>query len=138
MDDLQYVMYGGDCEDSISQGFKPCYKWMTFNTPVYKLLHILLSHHRFKPCYKWMTFNTSKRGYSKDYFKISFKPCYKWMTFNTVSNIFILRHYSLRFKPCYKWMTFNTQVCWIILSYIMRKSFKPCYKWMTFNTSWSR
>ena len=42
----------------ISSGFKPCYKWMTFNTLLIKTSCIrqIVS---FKPCYKWMTFNTA-------------------------------------------------------------------------------
>ena len=36
----------------------------------------------FKPCYKWNTFNTMKE--LKKQIKIqSFKPYYKWNTFNT-------------------------------------------------------
>ena len=38
-------------------GFKPCYKWNTFNT--YDGSISLRDHaNRFKPCYKWNTFNT--------------------------------------------------------------------------------
>ena len=36
----------------------------------------------FKPCYKWMTFNTLA-GYEVKQCNSCFKPCYKWMTFNT-------------------------------------------------------
>ena len=39
----------------------------------------------FKPCYKWNTFNTKNNG--KLYMCLkSFKPCYKWNTFNTLQN----------------------------------------------------
>ena len=37
----------------------------------------------FKPCYKWMTFNTSSEKNGEAGTEESFKPCYKWMTFNT-------------------------------------------------------
>ena len=38
----------------------------------------------FKPCYKWNTFNTENDGSFNDGFIYgSFKPCYKWNTFNT-------------------------------------------------------
>ena len=38
----------------------------------------------FKPCYKWITFNTSLNIALKENIKLrSFKPCYKWITFNT-------------------------------------------------------
>ena len=38
----------------------------------------------FKPCYKWNTFNTF--GYNECMARCvySFKPCYKWNTFNTI------------------------------------------------------
>ena len=36
--------------------FKPCYKWITFNT--YKKIIELSIDGSFKPCYKWITFNT--------------------------------------------------------------------------------
>ena len=85
-------------------GFKPCYKWNTFNTamklnnaintavlnlvisgiPSIHKMRILLSIRgkRFKPCYKWNTFNTIVITIDKD-LDGSFKPCYKWNTFNT-------------------------------------------------------
>ena len=82
MDDLQYINVfpatGGYCGcqvlnlvingwpsilaevdrlNSIEFGFKPCYKWMTFNTmSLFSNLREL--GRSFKPCYKWMTFNT--------------------------------------------------------------------------------
>ena len=47
--------------NNITNGFKPCYKWITFNT--------IISHDErfkdticFKPCYKWITFNTIKKA----------------------------------------------------------------------------
>ena len=57
MDDLQYpteemaIISFGSCS------FKPCYKWMTFNTDGLETRPT--SSGSFKPCYKWMTFNTS-------------------------------------------------------------------------------
>ena len=39
------------------QGFKPYYKWITFNT--IELGDLIRSYDlRFKPYYKWITFNT--------------------------------------------------------------------------------
>ena len=43
-------------------GFKPCYKWMTFNTKERRELKTIVVDIRFKPCYKWMTFNTLTKG----------------------------------------------------------------------------
>ena len=40
-------------------------------------------HLSFKPCYKWMTFNTKVASFTDDELR-GFKPCYKWMTFNTI------------------------------------------------------
>ena len=42
----------------MEMGFKPCYKWMTFNTKMPRHLIEELNKWCFKPCYKWMTFNT--------------------------------------------------------------------------------
>ena len=45
-----------------------------------------MSPESFKPCYKWITFNTVIKVKREVYeFLVSFKPCYKWITFNTVS-----------------------------------------------------
>ena len=37
----------------------------------------------FKPCYKWNTFNTKSLGVVGGIAQEGFKPCYKWNTFNT-------------------------------------------------------
>ena len=39
--------------------FKPCYKWITFNTLRYTA-YTTNKKRRFKPCYKWITFNTNQ------------------------------------------------------------------------------
>ena len=39
----------------------------------------------FKPYYKWITFNTNKNNYKENFKYDSFKPYYKWITFNTTS-----------------------------------------------------
>ena len=39
-------------------GFKPCYKWITFNTIKMINEKIEVAEKSFKPCYKWITFNT--------------------------------------------------------------------------------
>ena len=39
-------------------GFKPCYKWNTFNTCNLKAKRRVSKNQSFKPCYKWNTFNT--------------------------------------------------------------------------------
>ena len=38
----------------------------------------------FKPCYKWIAFNTEKYGILKRW-RAGFKPYYNWNTFNTFS-----------------------------------------------------
>ena len=38
-------------------GFKPCYKWITFNIKAEERLVTLGNKKSFKPCYKWITFN---------------------------------------------------------------------------------
>ena len=64
-------------------GFKPYYKWITFNTAMGKTA-FALNLLSFKPYYKWITFNT-QGGYnpSKSSYIGGFKPYYKWITFNT-------------------------------------------------------
>ena len=55
MDYLQYVKnqaFGSYYVES----FKPCYKWITFNT-LYTTNIYVVSIFSFKPCYKWITFN---------------------------------------------------------------------------------
>ena len=37
----------------------------------------------FKPYYKWITFNTSTATQNSNTYIPSFKPYYKWITFNT-------------------------------------------------------
>ena len=67
MDDLQYVAcYNLDNGRFNIYSFKPCYKWMTFNTAVAAVVVGVGGYYLcFKPCYKWMTFNTGyRRGYS--------------------------------------------------------------------------
>ena len=41
----------------------------------------------FKPCYKWTTFNTLAAVAVGAGCYYSFKPCYKWTTFNTIANL---------------------------------------------------
>ena len=44
-----------------NMGFKPYYKWNTFNTLVLTLKS-LMNVFSFKPYYKWNTFNTTNKG----------------------------------------------------------------------------
>ena len=90
---------------------------MTFNTKTF--INVQTARLSFKPCYKWMTFNTVLKPTSTaSIIGGGFKPCYKWMTFNTVlkptSTASII---GGGFKPCYKWMTFNTNVNILISSF---------------------
>ena len=136
-------------------GFKPYYKWNTFNTndisiindlvrevlnliingipsiQIKIILCLLLIYLSFKPYYKWNTFNTVRNG-ARNLSGNCFKPYYKWNTFNTVRNG--ARNLSGNcFKPYYKWNTFNT-FSNDNKSVLLPKSFKPYYKWNTFNT----
>ena len=56
MDYLQYKVHRYYIQFVKEQGFKPYYKWITFNTeyPLYFSNALI----RFKPYYKWITFNT--------------------------------------------------------------------------------
>ena len=64
-----------------SWGFKPYYKWITFNTVGYNLFKDILLG--FKPYYKWITFNTDDLTIISSKDVNCFKPYYKWITFNT-------------------------------------------------------
>ena len=45
----------------------------------------------FKPCYKWITFNTNEKDeLLQDTVSMGFKPCYKWITFNTKLHYFVI------------------------------------------------
>ena len=44
--------------ENVKEGFKPCYKWNTFNTKIASSYEELGAC--FKPCYKWNTFNTEE------------------------------------------------------------------------------
>ena len=57
MDYLQYCKEASDNDDTASC-FKPCYKWITFNTLIGVNTTDISLVPRFKPCYKWITFNT--------------------------------------------------------------------------------
>ena len=60
MDYLQYLKEYIDFKNYDEVCFKPCYKWITFNT-LERVLYYLIQH-SFKPCYKWITFNTKDRA----------------------------------------------------------------------------
>ena len=86
MDNLQYF------EDTLKElvtdfyGFKPYYKWITFNT--YRVVILGSLYKCFKPYYKWITFNTVGVVVG-GYMTWSFKPYYKWITFNTITAVAI-------------------------------------------------
>ena len=113
------------------KGFKPCYKWNTFNTE--RIVKEVQNPDGFKPCYKWNTFNTANETIyagSKYYVLnlvisgipsiqriLQLTQCQLDQVLNLVisgipSILVMLLNYELKdvdgFKPCYKWNTFNT------------------------------
>ena len=58
MDYLQYPLAPFLAAAAIAAGFKPYYKWITFNT-YYEAKRKEFQFWSFKPYYKWITFNTS-------------------------------------------------------------------------------
>ena len=85
MDTLQYVPLKRLSFLVFSQGFKPCYKWIPFNTmaketefkysPV-EVLNLVING--------YPSIQNSDVRYVWVLFPIfSFKPCYKWIPFNT-------------------------------------------------------
>ena len=62
---MDYLQYFDKVDEAISKlGFKPYYKWITFNTPGAGQTWAQ-DPQRFKPYYKWITFNTMKVNYKK-------------------------------------------------------------------------
>ena len=57
MDNLQHNVKDKDEALKIARGFKPYYKWITFNTLVQGHMGATYTL-GFKPYYKWITFNT--------------------------------------------------------------------------------
>ena len=57
MEYLQYAI-GVFASVHVHGGFKPCYKWNTFNTCNMTIDYKIGKQDSFKPCYKWNTFNT--------------------------------------------------------------------------------
>ena len=68
---MDYLQYRDICdkilEFSYRCSFKPCYKWITFNTKIEEILDGD-NLEGFKPCYKWITFNTETLAASYDLF----------------------------------------------------------------------
>ena len=60
MDYLQYLYQLNQQQRDNTQGFKPCYKWITFNTYEETSEELQEKKGSFKPCYKWITFNTMR------------------------------------------------------------------------------
>ena len=107
MDYLQYLeLFAATA--LINDCFKPCYKWITFNT--YKKIIELSIDGSFKPCYKWITFNTLAESIV---WVITLEATVLNLVINGLPSI--LKYYfdcynivNISFKPCYKWITFNT------------------------------
>ena len=59
---MEYLQYGntGSYSQKFIEGFKPYYKWNTFNTLKIYFLQPLTILESFKTYYKWNTFNTNK------------------------------------------------------------------------------
>ena len=55
---LPSILLTGDCLKYSKCSFKPCYKWITFNTLIPLKFGGTPAFTCFKPCYKWITFNT--------------------------------------------------------------------------------
>ena len=88
MDYLQYTDRVRKCRFYIGWGFKPYYKWITFNTSAKYKFEFAHPNLCFKPYYKWITFNTvCIRDKKEIEEKVSFKPYYKWITFNTINDV---------------------------------------------------
>ena len=69
MDYLQYLSLSFNLS-FFPISFKPCYKWITFNTKSFTTHQAKKEVIGFKPCYKWITFNTLPVAYP---FNVSLK-----------------------------------------------------------------
>ena len=135
-------------------GFKPCYKWNTFNTRYRSgllwwssVLNLVISG---IPSIQ-LSFNIVIFWYT------GFKPCYKWNTFNTDEEIrqatvkvLVLNLVISGIPSILKYLTLGQKkmhVLNLVISgipsilpfskvklYSFFWCFKPCYKWNTFNT----
>ena len=81
---MDYLQYGRKVTIYLKKrelGFKPCYKWITFNTGIVcaylltrlEVLNLVINGLPSIP----------KVTPDKPFVPVSFKPCYKWITFNT-------------------------------------------------------
>ena len=78
------------------------------------LLLNLVGYFCFKPCYKWITFNTLEvcisltllRGKTVLNLVINGLPSIPKRQLQQGTR-------RICFKPCYKWITFNTRICFI-------------------------
>ena len=116
------------------EGFKPCYKWITFNTEKYQQIQLL---------YMNKVLNLVINGLPSIPDTIQKRCSYMLEVLNLVINGLPSIQYGLdsnaisyicSFKPCYKWITFNTEIVKDFYNKQDTNSFKPCYKWITFNT----
>ena len=62
--------------------FKPCYKWITFNTIIGELFLIFLAIFVLNLVINGLP-SILLNEFDYDMAKFCFKPCYKWITFNT-------------------------------------------------------
>ena len=89
-------------------GFKPYYKWMTFNTISNLVKGLLILGVLNLIINGWPSILDFRTGSFTAIPNVSFKPYYKWMTFNTWYQYLNITDIQ-GFKPYYKWMTFNTK-----------------------------
>ena len=114
--------------------FKPCYKWITFNTNLEKILNgegvnvlnlvinglpSILKRILFRFYRKSLVLNLVINGLPSILDGTGVNSENKWVVLNLVINglpsihrsaLWLLQHDVHSFKPCYKWITFNTHV----------------------------
>ena len=84
MDYLQYISFTSSWVIS-SLSFKPCYKWITFNTKMeeeFKKMEETVLNLVINGLPSILCGGIIMRDYL---IFLGFKPCYKWITFNTFS-----------------------------------------------------
>ena len=94
---------------------------MTFNTNFQDIMNLMCSFKSFKPCYKWMTFNTMEWVELRFYiYTVLNLVINGWPSIH--KKYYMLNEPIVSFKPRYKWMTFNTLTKGINVIFMLERS----------------
>ena len=85
---MDYLQYNNIKENKTftDNGFKPCYKWITFNTEIWSRVKSTIVSVLNLVINGLPSIQITKTDKMVQNIK-SFKPCYKWITFNTLPKV---------------------------------------------------